>query len=444
MTDDARDELVELHQALVRIPTVNTGAPASGNEVEACRFLERYLAIEGIQRSILEAAPMRGNFLASIGDQSRPRLLWMSHLDVVPVEDESLWTRPAFGGDIADGKVFGRGSDDAKSLVSTGVMALVLLKRAQVSLQGQVRFLATADEEAGGRYGIGWLARVHPEQIRADWAINEGGGIPIAARHGLAYFLAVGEKGRVEARLKFEGRSAHAARPWLAENALYKLQAVLKRLHDYEPECDLRLPFFSNLHLLGIEEQVTTDTMARIIEEVGQYSPAVASQMIALSRMTIAPTMISGGMKSNSIPPLADLVCDIRTLPHQDQVYVESEIAKLTRGITGVSWELETTAVANASPFEVRFVNHLQQAIRIALDDASVNFIPSLTVGFTDSRYVRPLGAQVYGFSPLKPGSELTRPGVHGVDEAMEVDNLVLRTKMLVTLAYLVLSGYRA
>jgi len=440
MVEESTDELVELHQALVRIPTVNTGAPDSGNEIEVCRLLEERFQADGIPTLTLESAPSRGSLLAYIGDQAKPRLLLMSHIDVVPV-DESRWKLPPFSGQIVDGKVYGRGSDDAKSLTSTGAMALMLLKRAGIPLQGELRFLAAADEEAGGKYGIAWLAENHPDQVRADWAVNEGGGQPQETPEGLAYLISLGEKGRMEAHFDFNGRSSHAARPWLADNALYKVGQLLGRIQTYQPELDLRLATFQSLHLLGIEKELSVENLDPFLEQLGQQDPGLASTLTAMSRMSIAPTMSSAGLKSNSIPATASLTCDLRTLPHQDRDYVVGELEALMEGMEGVSLDVDVTATSNASPYDSPFVAHLQRATALALGREDLFLVPGLTLGFTDSRCVRPLGTQAYGFAPISPDGDTIRAGVHGVDEAMEIDNLVLRTKMQVVLACLALGS---
>ena len=437
--EEATDELVALHQALVRIPTVNTGAPDSGREIEVCRLLEERFKAEDIPTLTLESAPSRGNLLAYLGNQAGPRLLLMSHTDVVPV-DESRWKLPPFCGEIVDGKIYGRGSDDAKSLVSTGAMTLILLKRAGITLNGELRFLAAADEEAGGRYGIAWLAENHPDQVRAEWAVNEGGGKPVWTDDGLAYLISIGEKGRMEVRFDFEGRSAHAASPWLADNALYKLAQLLDRLQHYQPEIDVTAPIFQHLGAFGISTQPTPENLDELLAQLRQKNHGLASTLKSLSRLTIAPTMASAGIKSNSIPASANLTCDIRCLPHQDEPYVRGELTKIVKGLDGVSFDLEVTAMANASPPDSPFVAQLRRATALALGREDITLIPSLTGGFTDSRCVRPLGTQAYGFAPLSPTSNPVRSGVHGVDEAMEIENLVLRTKMQIALAYLTLS----
>jgi acetylornithine deacetylase/succinyl-diaminopimelate desuccinylase-like protein len=437
IVEEATDELVELHQSLVRVPTVNTGAPDSGHEIEVCRLLEARFEREGIASSTLESAPTRGNLLAHTGNQARPRLLLMSHTDVVPA-DESRWKRAPFCADIVDGEIYGRGSQDAKSIVASGAMSLILLKRAGIPLRGELRFLAAADEEAGGRYGIAWLAMNHPDEIRSDWAINEGGGMPLKAPQGLVFLISTGEKGRMEARFEISGRSSHAAYPWRADNALYKLSRLLRRLEEYQPEVDVSLPLFTPLRLMGIHEKPTPENLDALLLQLAKKDPVQASTLKALSRMTIAPSIVAAGLKSNSIPASAHLTCDIRTLPHQDERYVRRELNKIINGIEGVSLELEVTAISNASPDDSPFLDRLRMATATALGQDEVELLPSLTGGFTDSRYVRPLGSQVYGFEPTDPDLDFTSRA-HAVDEAFAIRNLVLQTKMQVALAYLTL-----
>lgn len=443
MVDKATDELVGLQQELVRIQSVNTGAPDSGHETEVCRLLEQRFNAEGIANLTLESAPERGNFIANLGSRAAPSLMLMSHTDVVPVEDENKWDYPPFSGEIVDGKVWGRGSDDCKSLTSSGSMAMIILKRAGVSLNGNLRLLAAADEESGGFYGIQWLAANHPAKIRTDWAMNEGGGMPHKTVDGQqAYLFPVGEKGRIEARFAFAGRSAHGARPWYADNALYKLAELLRRLQQYqnEAEIDLGVPVFKHLHRFGVAEAATTENIDRLLDELDNTRQGLARELKGMSRMSITPTVTAAGAKSNSIPADATLICDVRTLPRQDEAYVRRELDKLIDGLDGVTYELAVWAVSNSSPADDAFVDLMKRSTELVLG-REIIMIPDLTVGFTDSRCVRPLGTHTYGFAPLTPDSDTTRPGIHGINESMEISNLVFRTKMQIALAYLTLQG---
>jgi len=436
--------LVQLQQELVRIKSVNTGAPESGNESEVCRLLEKRFSEESIDNTTLESSPGRGNFIAHIGNQAKPSLMLMSHIDVVPIEDESKWDLPPFSGQIVDGKVYGRGSDDCKSLTSCGAIAMFLLKRARVSLNGELRLLAAADEESGGNYGIKWLAENHPEKIRTDWAVNEGGGIPLKTPEGQQiYLFHIGEKGRIEARFTLSGRSAHGARPWYADNALYKMAELLKRLRKYQDaaEIDLSVPVFEHLHLFGVESPITPANLDPLLDEFEKTDEALARDLKGMSRMSVAPTITTAGAKSNSIPSKATLICDVRTLPHQDEAYVRQELDKIIDGLDGVDYELDVWAISNSSPAGSPFVDLLKRATEEVLG-RQILMIPSITTGFTDSRCMRPLGTEVYGYAPLTPDSDTARTGVHGIHEAMEISNLVFRTKIMVACAFLALQGH--
>src|SRR5213079_970697 len=178
--DAARDEIVALLQELVRIPTVNHGARAdTGNESRACDVLRPILEAADIPVEVHESAPGRGNLLAHIGATNGQRLLLMSHTDVVPVEDESLWEHPPFSGALDRGRIYGRGADDDKADVAAFCMAMVLLRRFGTQLHNELVWLAAADEESGGRWGAGWVAANYASLVKADFAINEGGGVHV-------------------------------------------------------------------------------------------------------------------------------------------------------------------------------------------------------------------------------------------------------------------------
>ena len=438
LVDDARDEIVDLLQALVRVPSVNAGSrPDTGNESAVCEVLQRKLEEETIDFQIHESAPGRGNLIARLGPDGHNRLLLMSHTDVVPVEDESLWEHPPFSGTIDRGRIYGRGSDDDKTDVVAYCMAMVLLKRRGIQLQDGLVWLAAADEESGGRWGAGWVAEHYPEQVTADLAVNEGGGVHVHSPTGLLYPVALGEKGRLEARITRQGRSGHASVPWRADNPVPVLAEAVRRITEYEPEIDVSHPYFrAVLGAVGIKQAPTAENIDRIADSLPDK--ALGSYLKAASRMTVTPTMLQAGVKSNSIPDRASIVCDVRALPGQDDRFVQAELSHLLEDL-GVRVDVDYTAVANASPWDSPFVDTLRQALSLALGQTEFKLLPSLTVGFTDSRFLRPLGTDVYGFAPHHPDAEPLRSGVHGNNEFMEIESLLLRTRFAVALAYLTL-----
>jgi acetylornithine deacetylase/succinyl-diaminopimelate desuccinylase-like protein len=432
--DAARDEIVDLLQQLVRIPTVNTGPrPDTGNETLACNLLRTKLEPAGIGFEVHESAPGRGNLIARLGPTGGKRLLCMSHTDVVPVEDESLWEHPPFSGTIDRGRIYGRGADDDKADVVAYCMAMVLLRRARVDLRGELVWLAAADEESGGRWGAGWVAEHFADAVRAEVAVNEGSGVPVNTQHGLVYPVSLGEKGRLEARVTRRGRSGHASVPWRADNPVPVLAEAIQRIAAYEPEIDVSHPYFrAVLAGLGLSQAPTAENIDRIAD--GLPDQALASYLKAASRMTITPTMLQAGVKSNSIPDRATLVCDVRALPGQDDAFVKRELEHTLQGLD-VNVAVDYTAVSNASPADSPFLGTIRSALGQALGRSDFGVIPSLTVGFTDSRFLRPLGTQVFGFGPHHPDAERLRSGVHGNNEFMEIDSLLLRTKFALALA---------
>lgn len=438
----AEEELVELERALVRFPTVNTGRMPTGNETPLAEFLAGKLEEEAIPAEVVEPAPGRGSLIARlVGSKGSPRLLYMAHTDVVPVEDESAWRYPPFEATVAEARIWGRGASDCKALVTCETMATILLKRAGVPLQGDLVLTAGADEETGGRYGYGWLAQNMPAAIRADFAINEGGGLPLRTDQGLLFLFPHGEKGRLEVDITLRGRSFHAASPWRAVNPNFAVAEALRRIQRYEPERDVSSPIFGHLGLFGIQEEVTVENVDTIADQLlGEQNEAIASKLRGLSRMTLTPTMVSGGVKSNQIPNRCRLICDVRTLPHQDEEYVRREVEKVLEGMEAVEGiTVDYTAVPSTSPYDTPFAGHVKRATEVALSREDLVWVPCITTGFTDSRLVRPLDTIVYNFSPSHPDADPDKAGAHCVDESVDIASLVTRTKMLVALAWNVL-----
>ena len=264
--DDLEEELITLEQELVRIPSVNTGSMPTGNETPVCNYIRKWFLDDGIQSDILFRDPERGNIISRLeGTSGKTGLIFMSHTDVVPVEDETKWTYPPFSAEIHNGRIYGRGASDCKGLLTAQMMAMRVLKRNGIILKDSLALISGADEEHGGRYGFGWLAEEHPEVLNAPFAVNEGGGTPIDAAGALTYVLGVGEKGRLQVEIDIKGTSSHASVPWQGTNALYRLQKLLQRLEEYEPERDTSTSLFNYLSTFAIEHKPSASNIDEII-----------------------------------------------------------------------------------------------------------------------------------------------------------------------------------
>ena len=433
----ASDEIVALEVALVQIPSINTGVMPTGDETPVCEYARDWLAREGIEADILERAPNRGNLIARLdGRSGKAGLVFMSHTDVVPVEDESKWRFPPFSATIADGRIHGRGAFDCKGLLTAQLVAMAVLRRNAVELQDGLVLASGADEEHGGRYGFGWLAQEHRDAITAPCAVNEGGGTPIYTGGALTYVLGVGEKGRLQVEIQIKGASAHASVPWRGENALLSAGQALQRIQAYQPELDTSASLFDYLSTFAIEHQVSPANIDQVIQETEKTNPALASLMRGLSRMTITPTMVRGGIKSNVVPESVQVTCDVRILPHQDEAYVRRELERVLEEVPGVGIEIDYMAVPSSSPFETDLAERIKTAAARALDRENIQWVPAISTGFTDSRFMRPLGVTTYGFAGSHPDDDPAHNRVHGTDESIGIKSLVNSAKCMLALAY--------
>ena len=434
--DAALDDILALEQALVRIPSVNTGSMPTGNETAVAEYARDWLAEDGIESEILGRDPDRGNLIARMeGRSGKAGLMFMSHTDVVPVEDESKWRFPPFSATIAEGRVFGRGASDCKGLLTAQMMAMRLLKRNGIELNDSLILASGADEEHGGRYGFGWLAENHPEKLAAPFAVNEGGGAPIQTAGALTYVLGVGEKGRLQIEIDVMGVSSHASVPWQGTNAMYRLSRALSNIEQFEPELDTSTGLFDHLSTFAIEHRPSPSNIEEIIAEVEPTNPRFASLLKALSRMTLTPTMIRGGIKSNSVPESIRLTCDVRTLPHQDEKYVREQVEQVLEGIPGIDFEIDYMAQPNSSPFDTALSLSIQSVTAQALERDDIQWVPAISNGFTDSRFTRPLGIITYGFSGSHPDDDPMLNKNHGTDESVGIKSLISGTKIMLALA---------
>jgi acetylornithine deacetylase/succinyl-diaminopimelate desuccinylase-like protein len=375
--------------------------------------------------------PERGNLFASLpGRSGRTALVLLSHTDVVPPGDLDQWTHAPFAGVVEDGLLHGRGAADMKGTAAAQAMTLTLLKRLGISLEHGVGFVCVADEEAGGAYGAGWAVAAHPERFRARCCLCEGGGsfVQLDGRHWC--LLGVGEKGRYEVTATYRGRGAHAARPWQGDNAFFKAADALARLREYESERDTAAPIFDVL--ARARGPVTPANVDGVIAALAPAHARLADHLRQVSRLVITPTLISGGVKSNSVPDACRLVCDVRALPSQGPAYVAALAERL---LAGADLNVDQTAVANQSEAPREMLAVFGDALRRAIGRDS-EVVPTLSGGFTDSRFVRELGVPAYGFAPGHPESDPSTHRAHGPNESVAVVDLVVETATYLGIAH--------
>ncbi|MDQ3759202.1 MAG: M20/M25/M40 family metallo-hydrolase, partial [Actinomycetota bacterium] len=225
-------EAVGLLSELIRFNTVNP----PGNEKPAQEHVAAILEDAGFEVELLEAEPDRTNLIARLpGDAEGPTLAYISHMDTVPA-DLDEWSFSPWSGDVVDGSVLGRGGQDMKDQTATEVAAAAHLAHSGWRpARGELKVIVTADEERGAHLGAKWLCENHPEKVRADFVVNEGGGALFQIEGHRFYGVSLGEKGVFRFKLRARGRAGHGSVPSLGDNALLRLAPVISRLVEQPP-----------------------------------------------------------------------------------------------------------------------------------------------------------------------------------------------------------------
>jgi acetylornithine deacetylase/succinyl-diaminopimelate desuccinylase-like protein len=410
---------------LIRIKTVNP----PGGETEAAKYLKRLFNQHGIPNEIIEPSPGRGSFIAYLGEGER-RLLYLSHIDVVTAREG--WSFPPFSGEIKDGFVLGRGAIDCKGLAAAEACAMIKLSQ-EADIKGRLIFAATADEETLGSLGVNYILKNHVDKIRADFAINEGGEAPVKIGGRFCHFIVVGEKGPVWTKLRVKGSAAHGALPMLGENAIIKMAEVIKRISDYRPRVVL-IPEVRKLcqalaALANFGDEITEGNVDRFIKKLNNQS--FAAYLSAITRMTLSPNFIHGGVKTNIVPDTCEADIDIRVLPGQEKDYVLGELHKI---IGSAEMEIAQYSMPTMSTADSGFYRLIGDGLQEFVGDDLV--LPSICAGGTDSRLLRETGIPSFGISMMTLNLDpALRRSVHGKDEKIDIESLRLKTDFLVTLA---------
>jgi acetylornithine deacetylase/succinyl-diaminopimelate desuccinylase-like protein len=422
-----QDEAVQRAQQYLRINTTNP----PGNEDRAMEFFARIFAQEGIAFDTASSAPGRGNIWARLTGGPAPALVLLHHMDVVPA-DARFWDVDPFSATVKDGDIYARGALDTKTLGIVELEAFLALHRMKTPLSRDVIFMATADEEAGGLYGAGWVVKHHPEAFHgAGFVLNEGGDGTVD--QGRQQFgIEVTQKVPLWLRLVATDQPSHGSIP-LVTSAVNRLIRGLYRLQTYAfsprivPAVDAA--FKGLAQSAAPEWQPAFRDITRAVQDRSTLLRLQLDlpELAALTRNTCSITMLQGSPKINVIPPEAQAQLDCRLLPDQDHDAFLQELATVIDD-PGIRVEQIMAFTPAVSPTD----NPLYQAIVTVTRRhfPSANVFPQVSTGFTDSHFFRDLGIASYGFAPfLIPADE--ESGVHGNNERISIENIRRGTAMM-------------
>ena len=428
-------EAVSMLQRLIRADTVNP----PGNERALQEELKSMLEQAGWECELLAAEPERPNLVARLrGEREGQTLTLLGHVDTVRA-DPSEWSRDPWSGELDDGWVWGRGALDMKGQVASELAACLELGRSGWRPDaGELMLVLTADEEAGGDLGARWLCEQHPDKVRTDLVINEGGGVTIEHQGRRLYTLSVGEKGIFRVRLSVGGRAGHASLPRIGENALLKLAPLLLRLGEQPPPepTSEGLEFLSALYGESFEGEAG---MQAGLERLRSEQPLLAAFLAEpMMSVTLSPTKARAGEKANVIPSHAEALIDCRVPPGLDADDAGKRIEALL-GEGDHQLEFSEAVVGNRSPFE----SPLAEVIRDWLGEADpgAELAPIVMPGFSDSHWFRKAfgSAVVYGFNPHRISLLEAAPLIHGADERVPAADVELAARFFFELPQRVL-----
>jgi acetylornithine deacetylase/succinyl-diaminopimelate desuccinylase-like protein len=428
--EDLQAECVKLLGELIRFDTVNP----PGNERPAIEHLERYLSDAGFETEILAAEPERPNLVATLpGGVQGPVLCLLGHVDTV-LADASEWEHDPWSGDVVDGFLWGRGAIDMKSQVAAEAVAgAALARRGWRPAQGALKLVFVADEETGGDVGAHWLCTEHPEKVRCDMLLNEGGGAAFEYGGRRHYGVCCAEKGIFRFNVTARGMAGHASLPRTGDNALLKLGPVLAALAA-PPEAYAVTEAPAAL-LRGLGEDPSDPGAA--LAAIAAQQPGLRTLAEPMLSVTLTPTMASASTKINVIPSRAQLRIDCRVPPGLGEDAARQRIAEVLGSLSEeLDIEFTERVTGNQSPIESRLMTAIEGWL--ADHDPEARAVPLILPGFSDSKWFRDAFPEcvAYGFFPQRHQTLLeATPLMHNADERIDIRDLGFATACYLDLA---------
>ena len=389
--DEHTSDLVRITQALIRIPTVNP----PGDYVRISQVMAELYEAEGLTPVVatapkeaterLDLAYPRPNVMAlHEGKEHRPVFCLDAHMDVVGVGDESVWTYPPFGGEIHDGKIFGRGAEDTKCHLAAQLIVLRAIKEAGIELKGDVIFTSTVDDETGQWPGIGYLI----EQGFQEHGFRKPDYHLVGEPTGMEKLGCVA-RGRLWYEILLKGKSAHGGNPKEGINAIQKAISLANAMESFDIKSD----------------------------------PLMGSD-------TINVGLIRGGQAINVVPDHCMITFDIRPTTKKEAVkdFMDATIQKLQEKDENFHIErirlLNDRQTGGIGP-DHEFVKTIQRVTKEITGKTAVptgNFSGYSSIGNAYWTWVNGVASVMYG------GGDFLR--AHSVDEFISIDELVEVTKV--------------
>ena len=395
-----RERLIGFLQDFIRCKTPNP----PGDTTEGAAFIQRFLDAEGLPYKVVAPQPTMPNLVATIECGAPGRHLVLNgHIDVFPVGPEAAWTKDPWGGELSDGRIYGRGACDMKCGTTASIFTYLYLNRLRDRLKGRLTLTAVSDEETFGPWGARYLHEHHAAEVLGDCCLNGEPSSP--------YTIRFGEKGPLWFAFNVSSSGGHGAYVHMATRAIdiaLDLMNDLKSLRDLPVTEDPSLAAALDASAEAIDDAIGAGA-ARVVREV-----------------TVNFGVIHGGAKVNMIAADCAFEVDIRLPNGVTRDTILAEVDRIAKRYPEASWQVTGGNDPNWCAPDHEMMEHVRDNARLLS-----NAVPAKVVspGGTDARLWRMRGvpAIVYGPSPTGMGS---------VDEHVTVDEFLHVVKSHVLSAY--------
>ena len=375
----------------------------------------------------LEKTEIDGNLLYHWkGEKADRPLVLMSHQDVVPAE--GVWEHGPFSGDIADGKVWGRGASDTKCSVMAFFQAAEELLTAGYIPQQDVYLSSSCTEEWGGDGCPKIVAELERRGVKPFLVCDEGGGIiaePIAGIHGNFAMVGVFEKGKADVKFTAFSEGGHASAP-MAHSPVARLAAFVNEIETH-PVFRRKMPkevaamFETLAPYAGFPLKLVFSNLWLFRPVLLKVLPMISAQAGAMIRTTIAFTMMRGSDACNVMPQEASVSANMRFIPHQGMDESLGIIRKRAEKHGLKTEVLSANDYTEPTDIHGEAFRTVQRVIGETFRGCAGS--PYVMTGATDSRFYQKICDNVVRFAPVIYGPEQMK-GMHGINENIEYNCL--------------------
>ena len=375
----------------------------------------------------LEKTEIDGNLLFFWkGKHSDKPLVLMSHQDVVPAEGE--WKHAPFSGDIAEGKVWGRGASDTKCSVMAFFQATEELLTAGYTPEQDVYLSSSCTEEWSGDGCPKLVDELERRGVHPFLVCDEGGGIitdPVGGIHGNFAMVGVFEKGKADILLKARSEGGHASAP--GKNT------PVARLADFVALFEHHNPFKRKMpaEVQSMFEQLAPYApfyMKMLFRNMWLFKPLlikvlpmISAQAGAMLQTTIAFTMLKGSNAYNVLPQEAILGANMRFIPHEG---MNASLNKVKKIASMYHLDMEVYHAVDASrSVDIHGPGFMLVCETIGKTFPGLEACPYVMTGATDARNYERIAEHVVRFAPVVYGPEQMK-GMHGLNESIEYNCL--------------------